>query len=207
MRRTTAVFLSLVTMLALAASAFAMSALETLKERQRAIERAQDALTSSPDDSTRKRSLDRAVRETFDFDRLARQSIGSHWDEMTPDQQREYMWLFRSLVSKSTVHVLEQYRASKTEYGEVTGDSTDAVITTIVTSTSGDQVAIQYKLHRTNGRWWIWDRTIGLDTEITEFDVSSSENYRSAFNKLIGDEGIAGLLSKLRDKERGGSDF
>jgi len=183
------------------------TALQALKDRQRVIERAQAALDRSPDDSTKEAALDRAVAETFDFDRLAHESIGRHWAAMTPAQQSEYMRLFRSLVHRSTVRKLENYRAAGTEYTDVQGDSTEAVITTIVTSTKGEQVAIQYKLHRVNGRWWIWDTTIGLDTEITEYDVSTAENYRSAFNKLVSDEGINGLLSKLREKERGGTEL
>ena len=68
-------------------------------------------------------------------------------------------------------------------------------------------MAIQYKMHKVNGRWWVWDTTIGLDTEISDYDVSTAENYRSAFNRIIRDEGIPGLIAKLREKERKGSDL
>jgi len=183
------------------------TALETLKERQHSIERAQEALASAPGDSANKQALDRAIREAFDFDKLARESMGDHWNHMSPPQREEYLRLFRSLVLRSTTRKLEEYRAAGTEYAGVDADSTGAVITTIVTSASGEQVAIQYNLHRVNGRWWVWNTTIGLDTEITEYDVSTADNYRSAFNKLVGDEGIEGLLAKLREKEQGGSDF
>ena len=48
-------------------------ALETLKARQKLVETAQDDLASAPDDSTRQESLNRAIRETFDFERLGRE--------------------------------------------------------------------------------------------------------------------------------------
>lgn len=188
-------------------SSLAASALETLKEKQAAIERAQEAYDTAPADGPKKQALDRAVRDAFDFEKLARESIAGHWNAMTAEQREQYIRLFRSLVLRSTIRKLEEYRAAETHYTDVVADSTHAVITTVVTSTSGEQVAIQYKLHRNNGRWWVWDTTIGLDTEITEYDVSTAENYRSAFNKLVGDEGIEGLLNKLREKNRGGSDL
>lgn len=183
------------------------TAIETLKERHRAIERAQAALDSTSDDGTKEEALDRAVRDAFDFGKLARESIGEHWNRMSQQQRDEYLRLFRSLVLRSTVRKLEEYRAARTEYPEVQTDSNRAVITTIVTSRSEEQIAIQYKLHRVSGRWWVWDTTIGLDTEITEYDVSTAENYRSAFNKLVSEEGIGGLLAKLREKEGGGGEL
>ena len=182
-------------------------ALETLKARQKLVETAQDDLASAPDDSTRQESLNRAIRETFDFERLGRESIADHWKNMSAAQREEYLRLFRALVQKSTVRKLKAYRARGTEYVDVRTDSTEAVITTVVTSTDGDEVAIQYKMHRVRGRWWIWDTTIGLDVEITEYDVSSADNYRSAFNQIVSEEGIEKLLRKLRDKYRGGSEL
>ena len=137
------------------------SALQTLMSRQGVIEQAQRALANAPGDSVRQEALNRAIRETFDFDRLGRESIARHWASMTPAQQEEYMRLFRALVEKSTVRKLKAYRAAGTEYSTVSEEGNEAVITTVVTSTDGDEVAIQYKLHRVDGRWWIWDTTIG----------------------------------------------
>ena len=183
------------------------SALETLKARQGIVEEAQEALAATPNDTARKSALNRAIRETFDFEKLAREAVVDHWDDMSEAQQAEYVRLFKDLVEKSTVRKLKAYRAAGTEYSEVTEEDGNAVITTIVTSTDGDEVAIQYKLHRVDGRWWIWDTTIGLDIEITEYDVSSRDNYRSAFNRIISNDGIEGLLGKLREKHEGGSEL
>ena len=183
------------------------AALETLKARQDIVEDAQTALAEAPDDTARKARLNRAIRETFDFAKLAKESLVDHWDEMTDEQKEEYVRLFKDLVEKSTVRKLKAYRAAGTEYTEVSSDTTNAVITTVVTSTDGDEVAIQYKLHKVDGRWWIWDTTIGLDIEITEYDVSSRDNYRSAFNRIISDDGIEGLLDKLREKHEGGNEL
>ncbi len=189
------------------AQATEQTALQALKQRQRVIEQAQAALARAPRDTARQAALRDAITEAFDFDRLARESVGRHWNAMTPEQQREYLMVFRSLVQRSTVRKLQRYRAAGTTYSAPTGNAQNTVITTIVTSTSGEKVAIQYKMHRVNGRWWVWDTTIGLDTEISDYDVSTAENYRSAFNRIIRDEGIPGLIAKLREKERKGSDL
>ena len=183
------------------------SALQTLMTRQQIIEQAQQVLSEAPSDEARQETLNEAIRETFDFDRLGRESIARHWEAMTDEQKSEYTRLFRVLVEKSTVRKLKAYRAAGTEYTAVEEDSSEAVITTVVTSTDGDEVAIQYKMHRVNGRWWIWDTTIGLDIEISEYDASSAENYRSAFNRIVSDEGVEGVLQRLRSKYQDGAEL
>ncbi len=176
------------------------AAVDALDARQQVIADAQEALKAAPANQQRAEALNRAIRETFDFERLARESIGDNWNIMTEAQQTEYMRLFIELVESSTVSKLKNYRAADTEYVEVIDDGSEAIITTVVTSTEGDEVAIQYKLHKHDGRWWVWDTTVGLDTEITEYDISTAQNYRSAFNRIIGNDGAEELLSRLRTK-------
>jgi len=197
---------SVLTTAALAAAS-PETALEALQERQTAIERAQENLDRDPDNPEYNEALNRSIRDAFDFEVLARKSIDRHIESMTPEQLDEYLRLFEQLVEASTVKKLKSYRAAGTEYFVEEDDSTSALITTVVTSSDGDAVAIQYHLNRRNGIWRVCDTTIGLDTEITEFDVSTSQNYRSAFNKIIRDEGIDGLLQKLRDKAGNGADL
>lgn len=191
----------------LVAEAAAQTALQALKQRQRVIERAQASLARAPRDTARQAALQNAITQAFDFDKLGRESVSRHWSSMTPQQQRDYLTVFRSLVQRSTVRKLQRYRAAGTTYGPPSGDDNNTVITTVVTATSGEKVAIQYKMHKVNGRWWAWDTTIGLDTEISEYDVSTAENYRSAFNRIVREDGIPGLIAKLREKESKGSDF
>ena len=183
------------------------TATDALRARQDVIAAAQERLDAAPNSQARKDALAEAVRATFDFERLAHESIATHWEAMTPAQRDDYTDLFVNLVEKSTINMIETYRAAGTEYVDERQDVDNAVVTTIVTSTGGDEVAIQYKMYETDGRWWIWDRTIGLDTEITEYDVSSAENYRSSFNRIIRDDGVDELLRRLRTKSSGESDM
>jgi phospholipid transport system substrate-binding protein len=186
------------------------SALKSLKQRQRQIEMAQVALDENPHSRKHKAALNDAIRETFDFGRLGREAIDHTWDIMTPAQRKEYLFLFRELVQKSTVRKLKAYKAAGTKYSEpatMPTDSMTVTITTVVTSTEGDEVAILYKLHEVDGRWWIWDNTVGLDVQISEYDTSSCDNYRSIFNKIVKENGVEALLKKLRNKHKGGSEL
>jgi phospholipid transport system substrate-binding protein len=65
------------------------------------------------------------------------------------------------------------------------------VDTEIVTE-RGEQFAINYKLHKVNGDWKVYDVMIE--------NVSMVNNYRAQFSRLLSKYSFAQLLDRIREK-------
>ena len=53
----------------------------------------------------------------------------------------------------------------------------------------GEPTHIDYRMHEEKGAWRIIDIVVD--------DVSTVENYRSSFNRIVKKEGMDGLISRL----------
>jgi phospholipid transport system substrate-binding protein len=186
--------------MALAGTSFGVGPLQTLKDQMAQITQAQRDLAASSTDANRDQLLV-AVKGTFDFDRLARESLGDDWADASPSVRREYLEFFGSVVEQSTLRKLEIFEVGQTEYQAPVHDSSGASITTLTSSGEGDEIAVLYMLHKTPDGWRVYDMVIGTFEEIDpEFDVSTSQNYRDAFHRIVVDEGWESLLRTLRDR-------
>lgn len=73
-------------------------------------------LKSKP--AERRRELREAIYPRFDFEEMAKRSLGSHWGDRTPSERKEFVGLFRNLIENAYVDTLESYRGEKIEYLE-----------------------------------------------------------------------------------------
>jgi len=102
----------------------------------------------------------------------------------------------RELVEASYLKALRARLEYEVAYlDETSSDSGVKVATEVRTLRNGrkQKMSIDYVLHRQNDEWRVFD----LVTD----GVGLVENYRSQFNKVIGKEGVAGLLQRMRKKK------
>ena len=81
------------------------------------------------------------------------------------------------------------------EYLPVRGNTgeTDVMIPTrIATGTGGPPVPINYRMHKVNGDWLVYDVVID--------GVSLVTNYRSTFASSVQRRGIDGLIQQLAER-------
>jgi len=132
----------------------------------------------------------------LDVDELGRRALRDHWSKLTPEQRREFSTLLRELVEASYLKALRARLEYEVAYlDETSTDSGVKVATEVRTLRNGrkQKMSIDYVLHRQNDEWRVFD----LVTD----GVGLVENYRSQFNKVIGKEGVAGLLQRMRKKK------
>ncbi len=137
------------------------------------------------------------VREFFDFDGLARMSLGKHWYKITPKQQKEFSTVFIDLVETSYLrrsrNIIGDYNIV---YGkeEIKKDQSKVKCSVIRNDANVD---ITYELHRNPKNWMIFN--IILD------DVDLVKNYQSQFNRIIQVAGFKGLMKRMRQKQQEGA--
>ena len=130
--------------------------------------------------------------EMFDFTELSKRSLGQNWDKFNPDQQKEFIKLYKSLLEETYSEKVTSYTDEKIVIKKEVGlsEKTVEVQTTIITKTS--EVLIYYRLMEKNGNWKVYDVVIE--------GVSLVSNYRTQFREILASKTPEALLEILRNK-------
>jgi phospholipid transport system substrate-binding protein len=140
----------------------------------------------------RRAALKEAIGRIFDYTEMSRRSMGTHWKELTPVQQKEFADLFASLLEKTYGGKIESYNNEKILYGKELVEGDYAEVDSRVITSKGDEYTLGYRLLKKGGRWMVYDVNIE--------GVSLVSNYRTQFNKIFNEQGYKELVSKLRAK-------
>lgn len=132
------------------------------------------------------------VRQFFDFDELAKRSLGKHWEKRSRAEQKRYQTLFIQLIESSYL------RRSKDLIGNFQVNFKDneekenfARVTSTVSRDDAD-VDIAYELHQNAQQWVIYN--IIMD------DLNLIRNYQSQFNQIVKKKGFAHLISLMEER-------
>jgi phospholipid transport system substrate-binding protein len=143
--------------------------------------------------SARHDAVRKIAEEVFDYDEMAKRSLGTHWNSRTPEQRKEFVTLFSDLLDRAYFSKIEQYQGEKVRYGAETVDGDQATVKTMIVTPKGSEVPVDYRMHLLNGRWTVYDVSIE--------GVSLVANYRTQFNRVVTTESYESLVQKLKDKD------
>jgi len=136
--------------------------------------------------------LKKIVYPLFDFDEMARRSLGPHWRRLDPRQQKEFVAVFTELLEKTYAKNIDLYDGQKVSYIGETIDQEYAEVNTKLTGKKGESYSVAYKLHLVDGRWRIYD--------VVAEGISVVNNYRSQFNRVMANSSFEELLRKMKEK-------
>jgi len=140
----------------------------------------------------RQAQIRQVAESLFDFRDMARRSLGPRFEELGAADQDEFVQLFTNLIAASYMGKVEAYAGEPIQYLDETVNGTDARVASRLVTTKGSQVNVDYRLHRADNRWTVYDVVID--------GVSLVENYRMQFSRLIQRTSFAELLKTLRAK-------
>jgi len=140
----------------------------------------------------RRAQIRQVAESLFDFRDMARRSLGPRFEELGAADQDEFVQLFTNLIAASYMGKVEAYAGEPIQYLDETVNGTDARVASRLVTTKGSQVNVDYRLHRADNRWSVYDVVID--------GVSLVENYRMQFSRLIQRTSFAELLKTLRAK-------
>jgi phospholipid transport system substrate-binding protein len=157
------------------------------------IERALNALNDpSSQGEARRQKVKRIVDPYFDYQEMAKRSLGPAWGKLSPGQRQEFVQIFSQLLEASYSDKIEKYaQRVKIDYtGEILEGEYAEVRTVVVKA--NDRIPLNYRLMNEGGTWKVYDVIIE--------GVSLASNYRSQFSRIIHESSYAELVKRLKTK-------
>jgi phospholipid transport system substrate-binding protein len=136
--------------------------------------------------------LKKVVYPLFDFDEMARRSLGAHWRRLDAGQQREFVAVFTDLLEKTYAKNIDLYDGQRVTYTGETIEQDYAEVTTRLVGKKGESFSVDYKLRRVDGKWRIYD--------VVAEGISIVNNYRSQFNRVMANSSFDELIRKMRER-------
>ena len=128
----------------------------------------------------------------FDYEEMARRSLGPHWRRRTAQEQQEFVTLFRDYLEKVYSDKVDMYAGEKVIYGRETVEDDYAQVDTTFVNTKGEEFSVVYRLRRTSGKWKVYDAVVE--------NISVVNNYRSQFDRVISKFSFDELKRLLKEK-------
>ncbi len=149
-------------------------------------------LKSEAKKEERRSELRQVIYTRFDFEDMAKRSLGAYWRGRTPEEQQDFVKTFSELLEKSYADKIESYNGEKFAYKSEVQDKDYAEVDTKVATKKGEEFSINYKLHLVNGVWKVYDVAIE--------NISLVNNYRSQFNRILSTSSYDELMRRMKEK-------
>jgi phospholipid transport system substrate-binding protein len=167
------------------------------EEIRSAIDQGVEILKSAKLDSSRQRTqvinqLREIVYTRFDFEEMAKRSLGSHWRRLNPQQQKEFVTAFTELLETTYADRIDLYEGQQVEFIGETIDKNYAEVNTKVIGKDRQTYSVDYRLHQVGGGWKIYD--------VVAENISLVNNYRSQFNRVVVNSSIEELIKRIKQK-------
>jgi len=132
------------------------------------------------------------IGEFFDFTVLSRLTLGKNWKKFNPDQQKEFVGLYRALLENVYLGRILEYSEEKVVFAKETMLSKKKAEVQSKIIAKSVEIPISYRMVLRSGEWKVYDVIIE--------GISMVKNYRSQFRQLLAKGSPDALLETLREK-------
>ncbi len=181
-------------MLVAAAALGAASGADPMAQVKSAVAKAQRILSdpgykSAP--QSRRAELLKLLDDNFDFDDMARSSLGPYWKKLGPQQRARFVGLFHQRLERRYVKIIEDYSGARIDFVNQSRNGPDRaeVYTNVVNPMLAEPLRFNYLLKQKNGVWKVYDLNIA--------GISEVDSYRKEYAGVINGQGYDALLARL----------
>ena len=135
-----------------------------------------------------------------DFRLTTQYAVGPAWAQATPAQRDALFAQFQTLLARTYAIQLTQMQGENAQFkypepAKLASGATDAIVRTTVV-TGGDNMPIEYRMHKSASGWKIYD--------INMLGAWMIQVYRQQFAAQLASGGIDGLIKFLAAHNRAG---
>jgi phospholipid transport system substrate-binding protein len=136
--------------------------------------------------------VEAAADKLFDYVELSKRTLGLNWNKFTPEQRKEFVELYRTILKDAYVDKITGYTNEQVNFTkEVPLSETTIEVHSVVVAKSVE-TPIYYRVIKKENEWKVYDVVIE--------GVSLISNYRSQFREILGNNPPEKLLETLRKK-------
>ena len=134
----------------------------------------------------------------FDSDYSARLVLGQTWRTATPDQRKRFVDAFYHSLLRNYGNALLNFTADRFVVLPYKGDpgETQATVRTLVKKSSGENVPVNFTLHKTDAGWKAWDVVIE--------GISYVKSFKTDFAAEIQQKGLDEVINRLETEGKVG---
>lgn len=140
----------------------------------------------------KKEKLRTISEQMFDFTELSRRTLAINWKRLSPDQQKEFISLYTSILEDAYSDKILAYRDEKILFNKEVPLTAKTVEVQSTVMQKTVEVPIYYRVILKDGVWRVYDVVVE--------GVSLISNYRTQFKDILSNNPPESLLETLRKK-------
>lgn len=140
--------------------------------------------------------VDSKILPYIDFPRMTSLAAGKSWRDATPEQQKQLISEFRTLLVFTYSGAISQIKDQRVEFKPMRSapEDTEVEVRSQVIQARGEPIQLNYRLEKLPGGWKIYD--------INVLGAWLVETYKGSFAAEISKSGIDGLIKTLSEKNK-----
>ncbi|MBP0600047.1 ABC transporter substrate-binding protein [Herbaspirillum sp. LeCh32-8] len=141
--------------------------------------------------------VEQKILPYVDFERMTQLAAGRFWRQASPEQQKQLITEFRSLLVFTYSGALSQVRDQKIEFKPLRASPADTEVevnSQVISSRGGEPIQLSYRLEKKADGWKLYD--------VNVLGAWLVEAYKGTFANEINKGGIDGLIKALSDKNK-----
>lgn len=158
------------------------------------------SLLTQPKSSAREEKITSIMDQVFDYDELAKRSLGDDWNARSESEKQEFQRLLERLVKQSYRKNLGKTLGWDINYNATSNVDGGVRVPTVATNKTDkrkEPVSVDYVLHEVKGQWKVYDIVVEGSSLIA--------NYHSQFRKIIRKQGFGELITRMKRRADKGS--
>lgn len=136
----------------------------------------------------------------LDFRRMTASAVGRSWRDASPAQQAQLQAEFKTLLIRTYSGALSQVRNHTVDVKRLRANPADTEVivkSELKASGQGQPVNLDYRLAKSGAIWRVYD--------VNVMGIWLIETYRADFASVVSQEGIDGLITRLKARNAANS--
>jgi len=140
--------------------------------------------------------VEEKILPNFDFRQMTQLAVGKNWGKATPEQQKELVEQFKTMLVRTYSASLTSVVDYKIEFPplKMAPGDTEVTVNTVVSKPGAPPIPIDYRMEKQDASWKVFDVLVD--------NVSLVTVYRNSFNSEVRKGGIEGLVATLNRRNQ-----